>query len=165
MKILRQKEFAWRHHTGIVVGNDEIKKLRALNYPKLYVGFLDKINPLIKEFSELTGEEELIHAAIVFEPEKFPEGPYTEEKDGKEYVCLFYDNLDTAEEFGYSEIAAKLWCDVSGKEWYVKKGLFIKKFERVDPKEIMKGYFSPESLEPGNQRDLAKKICKEIERL
>lgn len=164
MKILRQKEFASRHHTGIVAGKDEIKKLKALNYPFLYVEFLDKINPLIKKLSELTGEEELIHAAIIY-AEKFPEGPYTEEKDGKEYVCLFYDNLDTAEEFGYSEIAARLWCDVSGKEWYVKKGLFIKKFERVDPKEIMKGYFYPDDFEPGNQRDLAKKIYKEIERL
>ena len=37
--------------------------------------------------------------------------------------------------------------------------------ERVDPKEIMNGYFYPEDFESGNQRDLAKRICKEIERL
>jgi len=164
MIILRQKEYAWRHHIGIVVGKDEIRKLRSLNYPKLYVGFLEKINPLIQELSNLTGEDELVHAAIIYELDEGGE-PYTENKDGKEYKCLFYDDLAQAADFGYSEIAGILWCDDKG-DWYRKKGLLIKKFEKVDnPKTILKACFDPDLFEQENQRKLAEKICKEIERL
>ena len=168
-----QKTYSLRHRSGIIVDKNEVRKLRSLNYPKLYVGFLEKVNPLVQEFSKLIGEDSgLIHASVPLEDvlkEKFPtkeEGPYTKEKDGKTYHCFFYDDLDIAGEFGYSEINCVLWCDNTGNNWYKETGLFFKKFEKVNnPKEYLKSYYTPEYFDSFDQRELADKICNEIDKL
>lgn len=146
MIILRQKEYSAEdacigHADELVVPGREIQALRKLGYPKFYVDYLEKVNPLVSKYAKSEAGDEVIFARPMDEDswdsgiaDKFPgseAGPYNEVKNGKNFVSLFFDNIFIAQDFGYSDSCVAIWYCVEDKNWYIKKGLFIKSYNQI----------------------------------